>query len=261
MHSGTSDDSDGDSELNEEFRQRKKHMELERARRGKMKNQFLELGQLVGIKAQTKKTVKQSVVVEQAILKLKQYNDTIKTMESRISNKKAPSSLSSSPSSSSSSSFSPPSSPECVCSYSTNELEGMRDIITRSLDGKCRVNHSSVFHLSTLAMDIVSADGRILDCNDEFVKLLARDKKTLLGCTVFDITHQDSLPSTMKAMNALVTRYSSSDVKKITRPNGEVVTVQVSAWMIHDRGALQYIMAIVVPVDNNSTETLNLEVS
>jgi PAS domain-containing protein len=65
------------------------------------------------------------------------------------------------------------------------------------------LDHRFAFENSSVAMDIVGLDGRILDCNDQFVALLGRPRDHILNTTIFAITHQDSLHNTFQLISTL----------------------------------------------------------
>jgi len=129
---------------------------------------------------------------------------------------------------------------------------------------KQQVNYHSIFNASSVAEDIVALDGRIVDCNLSFTRLLGYTRSKILNdpsVTVYNITHPDSFTHTYFFVQSILTSRNQvlQTIKKYIAADGRAVWARVTAWITNDEaGKPRVIRAVLepyVPPASNSSHT------
>jgi len=104
---------------------------------------------------------------------------------------------------------------------------------------KQQVNYHSIFNCSSVAEDIVNLDGRIIDCNLSFTRLLGYSRNRVLtdpSLTIYKVTHPDSYTLTCVFIQSLFSNSPrlSQTIKKFITADGRHVWARVTAWITQD---------------------------
>ena len=133
---------------------------------------------------------------------------------------------------------------------SVPSMQNLRDALLEFAHGRYRVCHRSVFYRCSTAMDIVTVDGRILDCNDEYLALVSRDKSTVLKSTIWALTHDESKRSLTVTISTALSQKFASEIKKIALPDGRALTVRTFVWTVYENEQPKFMCAALTPVGN-----------
>ena len=116
----------------------------------------------------------------------------------------------------------------------------------------------SLFHTTPLGMAITTAEGRFIDTNPAFQRIVGRAGAELQALTFADVTHPADLQESRRASRELLegTRDLVPLVKRYLRPDGRLVWADVSVTAIRGpSGAYRYGFAMI----QDATERKNEE--
>ncbi|MDO8931369.1 MAG: PAS domain S-box protein, partial [Rhodocyclaceae bacterium] len=95
---------------------------------------------------------------------------------------------------------------------------------------------------------ITDMDGRIVDCNDEFVRLLGYSREELLGMSFTKVTPEKwHAPENRILADQVMTRgFSDEYEKEYIRKNGETISVSLKTWVIRNEVGTPVMMGAIV---------------
>ena len=88
----------------------------------------------------------------------------------------------------------------------------------------------AAFNQSLVGMSIIDAEGRVVEINDAFCRMVGRSREELVGRDSFDYTHPDDRGPTTGAVGAALRRGAERGVieKRYLRPDGGVVWARLT---------------------------------
>lgn len=104
------------------------------------------------------------------------------------------------------------------------------------------------FNEAPIGMLMTTPDGYFFRVNEAFCDLIGYTQKELMGKTIFDITHQDDLPTTKDIFKEVQAgeRYKVGVEKRYIRKTGEVVWVRVMAtWFLDNNRKPLYSVGLI----------------
>lgn len=86
---------------------------------------------------------------------------------------------------------------------------------------------ATLFRQATAGLALADPQGRFVMVNDQFCRIVARDRDTLLRLTIQDVTHPDDIPENLARFQDCVTEHRDFIMeKRYRRPDGSVVWVR-----------------------------------
>jgi PAS domain S-box-containing protein len=113
---------------------------------------------------------------------------------------------------------------------------------------------NAVFAAVPLAICVMNADGRIVQCNDQFAELFGYELQELNARTIEMITHSEDVSIAWNALQELIHRQEdrSTCTIRIQKCDGSCEWAEYAASAVRDeQGALQWIVTTVTPVSVN----------
>ncbi len=107
-----------------------------------------------------------------------------------------------------------------------------------------------MFRQATVGIAETDRSGRFTAVNDAYCAMVGRDRETLLGLRLHDVTHPDDLPGNLTRFEHLVGTGEGFIIeKRYLRPGGDAIWVANSVYAVQDeRGAPQCFVAICVDI-------------
>lgn len=105
-------------------------------------------------------------------------------------------------------------------------------------DERLRARKARAFDQSAVGMALLDRDGRWLDVNEAFARMLETDRKDLLSRSFEAFTVEDDLEISHRHMSRLLSglAHSCQFEKRYRRADGEVIWVQVHGWVLEEQG-------------------------
>ncbi len=94
----------------------------------------------------------------------------------------------------------------------------------------------AIYNYAGVAIALTDTDGRLLDCNPYWQKLLGYAGSEWRGLTVLEITHPDDVAESQRSMQALVAGHVDTYrfEKRYVRPAGQIIWVDLSVSPLRD---------------------------
>lgn len=105
----------------------------------------------------------------------------------------------------------------------------------------------AIYNFAGVAIALTDTQGRLLDCNPFWRKLLGYAENTWRDISVFDITHPDDVAESRRSLQALVAGHIESYrlEKRYRRPDGQIVWVDLSVSPLRDeQGVLTALVGV-----------------
>ncbi len=124
--------------------------------------------------------------------------------------------------------------------------------------------YATFFEKSAVGIVYGQIDGTVLETNPKFCELVGWRPEEIVGRSIFQFTHEDDKPETMKIRQELVSRQKEACVfeKRYMRKDGHIFWVQVSLTVLPDgNGVPTHFLATVQDIDERMKIQLSIKQS
>ena len=125
------------------------------------------------------------------------------------------------------------------------------EVVTANIQARRKLEaaearYRAVFDQAAMGVARLTPTGAVLEANDAFCALLRRDREILLGATLQNLMHPDSLDATMESAAKLLAGEAEtcSAERRVLIPGGDL-WIHLTASMVRVDGQPAYILAII----------------
>ena len=133
------------------------------------------------------------------------------------------------------------------------------DLATRKDVPQSQGRFEAAFNQSLVGMSIVDPEGRVVEINDAFCRMVGRSREELVGRTSFDYTHPDDRARTAGIVGEALRRGGERSVveKRYLRPDGKVVWARLSLSAAERDGAGNALRLVGIIEDLTASKQAN----